>query len=94
MARLSISNAGPAIPPELRERVFEPYYRLPGSSSEGSGLGLAIVKEVAAQHGACVSLESLDESGGTTVKVAFPALEAAAKKAMPHPSGREEVQPS
>ena len=31
----------------LRERVFEPYYRVPGSGSEGSGLGLAIVKEIA-----------------------------------------------
>jgi len=93
MVRLSISNAGPAIPPELRERVFEPYYRVPGSGSEGSGLGLAIVKEVAAQHGASVGLEALDESGGTTVKVAFPALEPVAKKAMPHLSGREEMQP-
>jgi two-component system sensor histidine kinase QseC len=94
LVRLSISNGGPAIPPELRERVFEPYYRVPGSSSEGSGLGLAIVKEVAAQHGACVSLEALDESGGTTVKVAFPALEPASNKALPHRSGREEVQTS
>lgn len=94
MVRLSISNAGPAIPPELRERVFEPYYRVPGSGSEGSGLGLAIVKEVAAQHGASVRLEALDESGGTTVKVAFPALEPAPEKLMPHSLVRGAVQPS
>jgi two-component system sensor histidine kinase QseC len=82
--RLSISNAGAPIPPELRERVFEPYYRVPGSASEGSGLGLAIVKEVAAQHGASVRLEPLHESGGTTVKVAFPAVEPVTENAVQH----------
>ncbi|MCC6533065.1 MAG: sensor histidine kinase N-terminal domain-containing protein [Burkholderiales bacterium] len=70
---LSVSNAGPAIPEQLRERVFEPYYRLPGSGSEGSGLGLAIVKEIALQHGASVTLDSISASEGTTVTVRFPA---------------------
>ncbi len=82
--RLSISNRGPAIPSELRERVFEPYFRVPGSASKGSGLGLAIVKEVATQHGASVCLEPLDESGGTVVTVAFPSVERASKKVVPH----------
>ena len=76
LVTLSVSNDGPAIPLELRERVFEPYYRVPGSGSEGSGLGLAIVKEVAAQHGASISLDSLDESSGTVLTVSFHALEA------------------
>jgi two-component system sensor histidine kinase QseC len=78
--RLSISNEGAEIPPELRERVFEPYYRVPGSASEGSGLGLAIVKEVAMQHGASVCLEARRECGGTTARVAFQALEPATKE--------------
>jgi signal transduction histidine kinase len=82
--RLSVSNRGPAIPAELRERVFEPYFRVPGSASKGSGLGLAIVKEVATQHGASVRLEPLDESGGTVVTVVFPAAERASAKVVPH----------
>ena len=53
---------------------------VPGSGSEGSGLGLAIVKEVAAQHGASISLDSLDESSGTVLTVSFHALEAGLKK--------------
>jgi two-component system sensor histidine kinase QseC len=69
---LSIANHGPAIPPELRERVFEPYYRLPGSGSEGSGLGLAIVKEIAAQHSASIELSSITGTEGTVVEVTFP----------------------
>ena len=73
---LSVANQGPAIPPELRERVLEPYYRLPGSGSEGSGLGLAIVKEIAAQHSARIELSSLTSTEGTVVEVTFPAVPA------------------
>ena len=91
---LSVSNGGPAIPPDLRERVFEPYYRVPGSGSDGSGLGLAIVKEVAAQHGASVSLTSLDDSSGTVVTAAFHALEAAPKNVVSPASPRDKVQSS
>ncbi len=69
---LSVTNAGPAIPLEVRERVFEPYYRIPGSGSEGSGLGLAIVREIAAQHGARVDLAAAKGDEGTIVTVRFP----------------------
>lgn len=71
---LTVANAGPPIPAELRQRVFEPYYRLPGSPSDGSGLGLAIVKEIADQHGATVRIEDADANGGTCVRVEFPAV--------------------
>ena len=69
---LSVLNHGRAIAPELRERVFEPYYRLPGTASEGTGLGLAIVKEIAAQHGATIALSTMSENEGTVVTVRFP----------------------
>jgi two-component system sensor histidine kinase QseC len=71
--RLSVSDQGPGIPPELRERVFESYYRIPGMAAEGSGLGLAIVREIAAQHGAAVELTDGDGGRGTRVVVRFPA---------------------
>jgi two-component system sensor histidine kinase QseC len=69
---LAVSDQGPGIPPELRERVFESYYRIPGAAGEGSGLGLAIVREIAAQHGATVELGEGDGGQGTRVAVTFP----------------------
>jgi two-component system sensor histidine kinase QseC len=94
LVTLSVSNGGPAIAPELRERVFEPYYRVPGSASDGSGLGLAIVKEVAARHGASVSLASVDGSNGTAVTVVFHALQRSAGMPVPRALPREDVQVS
>jgi two-component system sensor histidine kinase QseC len=70
--RLSVSDEGPGIPRELRERVFESYYRIPGAAGEGSGLGLAIVREIAAQHGATVRVEDGDVDRGTRIVVSFP----------------------
>ncbi|HEU5179072.1 MAG TPA: ATP-binding protein, partial [Burkholderiales bacterium] len=68
---LAVSDQGPGIPPELRERVFESYYRIPGSPGGGSGLGLAIVREIAAEHGARVVLGAGDGGRGTRVSVTF-----------------------
>jgi two-component system sensor histidine kinase QseC len=74
---LTVTDQGPGIPPELRERVFESYYRIPGSAGEGSGLGLAIVRAIAAQHSATVQLGEGDSGRGTRVSVSFPAAPAA-----------------
>jgi len=71
-AELAVIDAGPGIPRELRERVFESYYRIPGSPGEGSGLGLAIVREIAAQHGATVGIADGDAGHGTRISVRFP----------------------
>jgi signal transduction histidine kinase len=68
-----VSDEGPGIPAELRERVFESYYRIPGSAGTGSGLGLAIVREIAEAHGARVAVEDATGGTGTRVAVAFPA---------------------
>ncbi len=69
---LSIVDQGPGIALELRERVFESYYRIPGASGDGSGLGLAIVREIAAQHGARVDIAAGEGGRGTCVTVTFP----------------------
>jgi two-component system OmpR family sensor kinase len=70
---LSVSDQGPGIAPELRERVFESYYRIPGTPGEGSGLGLAIVREIAAELGAGITLDAGDGGRGTRLGVTFPA---------------------
>jgi two-component system sensor histidine kinase QseC len=70
-AVLAVTDEGPGIPPELRERVFESYYRIPGSRGSGSGLGLAIAREIAEAHGAGIAVENGPGGGGTRVTVRF-----------------------
>jgi signal transduction histidine kinase len=69
--QLRVSDAGPGIPVELRERVFDRFFRDPNQLQSGSGLGLAIVKAVAQQHNSSVSLSTSAE-GGLMVSVDFP----------------------
>jgi two-component system sensor histidine kinase QseC len=69
---LEITNGGFAVPEDLRERVFEPYFRFAANGTEGSGLGLAIVKEIADQYGATVNLRSRADAEGTVVTISFP----------------------
>lgn len=70
---LAISDDGPAIPVEERQRVFERFHRLLGSNTEGSGLGLAIVNEIAKIHSAEVTLMEDRDGVGNTFVVNFPA---------------------
>ncbi len=71
---LEVSDDGPAIPPEERERVFERFHRLLGTSRDGSGLGLAIAREIARLHGAEIALREDADGEGNTFSVAFPAV--------------------
>jgi two-component system, OmpR family, sensor kinase len=72
-ARLTVSDNGPGIPPEERERVFDRFYRRAGSEPPGSGLGLAIVKAIADAHGAAVQLADGPSGKGLSVSALFPA---------------------
>lgn len=74
--QLRVSDAGPGIPVELRERVFDRFFRDPNQIQSGSGLGLSIVRAVAQQHNSRVSL-STSEEGGLVVTVEFPSHTAA-----------------
>jgi two-component system sensor histidine kinase TctE len=68
-----VVDPGPGIPSALRQRVFESYYRIPGSRSGGSGLGLAIVREITAQHAGTVEIGDGDDGRGTRVTLRLPA---------------------
>jgi two-component system OmpR family sensor kinase len=72
-AALEVADTGPGVPPAERARVFDRFYRLPGTAEPGSGLGLAIVKAVADRHGARVELRDT-RGGGLTARVEFPRL--------------------
>ena len=75
-AILEVEDNGPGIPRDERERIFERFYRIPGSSSEGCGLGLAIVREIAELHDGHVELAG-QNWGGLRVTMLLPAAELA-----------------
>ena len=60
---LCVTDAGIGIEPALQEKVFERYYRTPGTSADGFGLGLYLVKEIITEHGGKVWVESTINKG-------------------------------
>jgi two-component system, OmpR family, sensor histidine kinase TctE len=70
--RVSVSDDGPVIPVDERERIFERFHRLLGSHADGSGLGLANVQEIAKLHGANITLAEDADGLGNTFTVTFP----------------------
>jgi signal transduction histidine kinase len=70
-ARAVVADSGPGIPAELRDKVFQRFYRLDASrGSAGNGLGLALVSAIAGLHGIAISLE--DSGPGLRVVLDFP----------------------
>ena len=71
---IRVRDAGPGIPKEQLEKVFEPYYRLDDSRSRehgGNGLGLGIARNIAALHGGSLTLHNHSE-GGLEVVLKLP----------------------
>ncbi|RVW06761.1 HAMP domain-containing sensor histidine kinase [Rhodococcus spongiicola] len=72
LLELTVDDAGPGIPPEERELVFERFYRSTASRSmPGSGLGLAIVRQVVVKHGGTIAVET-SERGGALIRIVLP----------------------
>jgi len=73
-AVLRVTDHGPGVPAELRERIFEPFYRAPGASERdgGVGLGLALVKSIAQRHGGSVRCEAAASGQGACFVVTLP----------------------
>ena len=63
-AIIEIVDNGPGIPVSERERVFDSFYRMPGTMGEGSGLGLAIAREAASRLGGTISLHEPHQGCG------------------------------
>lgn len=70
-ALLRVTDTGPGIPSAERGRVFDRFYRLPGSGTGGSGLGLAIVKQIADANRAAIDLSEGEDGRGLRVTVRF-----------------------
>jgi two-component system, OmpR family, sensor kinase len=84
VVRLNVEDNGPGISAEIRDRIFERFFRGAGDRGGSSGLGLAIVHSVATSHGGSVTLHSPTKNGkrrprGTRFEVTFPASAAHVK---------------
>jgi signal transduction histidine kinase len=73
LAVIRVNDRGPGVPVAQRERIFEPFYRLPGASERegGVGLGLALVKSISLRHGGSVRCEARS-GGGASFVVELP----------------------
>ncbi|MEO7400476.1 MAG: ATP-binding protein [Polaromonas sp.] len=74
-AVIKVHDRGPGVPAAQRERIFEPFYRLPGASEHegGVGLGLALVKSISERHGGSVRCEARP-GGGASFIVELPVV--------------------
>src|SRR5215831_9218920 len=71
-ALLRVSDGGPVIPENARERLFAMFYRIPGrSGAKGTGLGLALARQIACRHGGDVTYHP---ERGSCFTVALPAV--------------------
>jgi signal transduction histidine kinase len=70
-----VADRGPGIPNDMRERIFEPFFRLPGHAERhgGVGLGLSLVRQIAQRHQGSVSCEPR-EGGGTCFVLRLPVV--------------------
>ena len=78
---VQVLDRGPGVPSALAERIFEPFYRLPGhaESEGGVGLGLALVRQIAHHHGGRVQV-SPRAGGGSCFSLRLPLQPALAEK--------------
>ena len=79
VVRLAVIDQGPGVAVEHQQRVFEPFYRLPGVSETGGGvgLGLALVKSIAERHGGSVRCSN-NPHGGARFELTLPVGDAQA----------------
>jgi signal transduction histidine kinase len=66
---LEITDNGPGIPAEIRDRIFEPFFT---TKKTGTGLGLSIAYGILEQHGGTLQVQS-PTGGGTTILITLPA---------------------
>jgi len=73
-AAMRVCDRGAGVPADMRERIFEPFFRLPGHAEQagGVGLGLSLVKQIAERHGGSVRCGAR-EGGGTCFTIRLPA---------------------
>ena len=77
--RITVTDQGPGIPAEFRERVFEKFFRVEhhlgpgGEGVRGTGIGLYLTREIIKAHGGTVACTSGDAGRGTRIAVLLDA---------------------
>jgi signal transduction histidine kinase len=72
---IEVADQGPGVPPDERERVFAPYYRMrqhAGGAVGGTGIGLSVVRRLVEQHGGEVHASGVDGGAGARFVVTLP----------------------
>ena len=64
---IAVTDAGKGIPPEDLERIFDKFYRVPGTASGGTGLGLSICRGLVEAHGGTLTAENAPGGGARFV---------------------------
>jgi len=80
----TVDDAGPGVPVEQRERIFDPFYRGPSALGRrvGYGMGLAIVKDAATRHGGQIEIETSPQ-GGARFRLTLPRRRVASRELAP-----------
>ena len=95
VCQLTVEDTGPGIAPEHQPRLFEPFYRTPGTRAPGSGLGLATVHRIVDAAGGSIAVSSSPDKGARFI-VTLPSVRLAGAPTPPplerapdpaHPSG-------
>jgi signal transduction histidine kinase len=66
---VEVVDTGPGIPQDLLPRVFDRFFRVPGTSAEGSGLGLAIARGAAQRCGLALTLRNRGDRSGLVARI-------------------------
>ncbi len=86
-AEVRVSDHGPGVPEAQRERIFEPFYRLPGASERAGsvGLGLALVRSIAERHqGSAQCQNRSDEKSGACFRLRLPMVDGSGSRSGNH----------
>ena len=75
---IEVHDCGPGVPPDLRERIFERFWRGDTSRADGAGLGLSIVRQIMQMQGGTVSVADVP-GGGAKFSLQFPAWDTVAR---------------
>jgi len=79
LLRLAVTDTGPGIPPEFRDRIFDRFFRVEfarqaeGGARGGSGIGLYLCRQIIEAHGGSIRAEGGDAGVGTTIALLLPA---------------------
>ena len=70
--QIAVTDGGPGIPPDDLERIFDKFYRLPGTATGGTGLGLSICRGLVEAHGGVLRVANTPD-GGARFTITLPA---------------------